>query len=344
LYGVRLLILVVGIGAIAGTMLSTLNPNLRNSPASPLANVVAAQDPFAQSAANSRDLASSLLSLQLNQPINPLGQDITELAGSVSDLTAGVFLVDLDTGNYLDVNGTTPFSAASMIKVPVLIAFFQEVDAGRISLDEVLTMTEADRAGGSGDMQFDAEGSQYTALETATKMIIISDNTATNMLIRRMGGIDAVNQRFQSWGLDNTHIQNLLPDLEGTNLTTPRELVELMAMVSRGDLVSLRSRDRLLDIMRRTQTSTLIPAGVGDPRATIAHKTGDIGSMVGDVGIVDMPTGQRYSIAVMVKRPHNDSRAQDLIRQINAEIYQYLLNPPTPETVPPTTPSTTPPD
>jgi beta-lactamase class A len=80
--------------------------------------------------------------------------------------------------------------------------------------------------------------------------------------------------------------------------------------------------------MRRTQTSTLIPAGVNDPDATIAHKTGDIGSMVGDVGIVDMANGQRYGVAVMVSRPHNDDRAQQLIREINSTVYQYLLDPP----------------
>lgn len=240
-------------------------------------------------------------------------------------------MLDLDTGNTIDINGDVSFAAASMIKVPVLVAFFQEVDAGRIQLDEMLTMEEADVASGSGNMQFSGVGTQYTALETATLMIIISDNTATNMLIRRMGGIEAVNERFRSWGLQTTVIRNVLPDLEGTNTTTPKELAGLMTMVSNGDLLSIRSRDRMLDIMRRTHTATLIPAGVGDPDATIAHKTGDIGELVGDVGLVDMPNGKRYAITTLMKRSFNDDRAQEWIRQINSMIYQELLKNPTPD-------------
>ena len=61
-------------------------------------------------------------------------------------------MVDLDTGNYVDVNGSTSFPAASTIKVPILLAFFQDVDAGKIRLDEMLTMQQDMVAGGSGDM------------------------------------------------------------------------------------------------------------------------------------------------------------------------------------------------
>ena len=154
-------------------------------------------------------------------------------------------------------------------------------------------------------------------------MIIISDNTATNMLIRKMGGANALNQRFQSWGLASTALRNPLPDLEGTNTTSPKDMVTLITLVSHGELISLRSRDQLLHIMERTQTNTLLPQGLG-AGAQIAHKTGDIGSMVGDVGLVDMPNGKRYAIAALVQRPHNDSRAQELIRKISRNVYDAL--------------------
>ncbi|HEY9844985.1 MAG TPA: serine hydrolase, partial [Candidatus Caenarcaniphilales bacterium] len=108
------------------------------------------------------------------------------------------------------------------------------------------------------------------------------------------------------------------------------DLTKLMTLVGHGDLLSLRSRDRLLAIMRQTVTNTLLPQGLG-AGATIAHKTGDIGSAVGDTGLIDMPNGQRYVATVIVKRPHNDPRAQELIRQISRLLYyhqsQPLLNP-----------------
>ncbi|NJL40395.1 MAG: serine hydrolase [Leptolyngbyaceae cyanobacterium SM1_4_3] len=84
-----------------------------------------------------------------------------------------------------------------------------------------------------------------------------------------------------------------------------------------------RSRDRLLEIMRRTETNTLLPAGLGEG-AIVAHKTGDIESLVGDVGVIDMPSGRRYLAAVMVRRPTNDERAQELIREISRATYEYL--------------------
>jgi beta-lactamase class A len=237
-----------------------------------------------------------------------------------------VFLVDLDTGAYLDLNGASTLPSASLIKVPVLVAFFQDVDAGKIRLDEQLTMRPEMIGTGSGDMQFQAPGTKFTALQTATQMITISDNTATNMLIARLGGPAALNQRFQSWGLTSTVIRTPLPDLQGTNTTSPKELVSLMALVNQGELMSLRSRDRLLDIMRHTVTNSLLPQGLGEG-ATIAHKTGDIGSLLGDVGIIDMPSGKRYILAAMVKRPFNDYRAQELIRQISRAAYKTLSQP-----------------
>jgi beta-lactamase class A len=163
----------------------------------------------------------------------------------------------------------------------------------------------------------------FSALETATKMIVISDNTATNMLIKRLGGKELLNQRFQQWGLANTKINNLLPDLEGTNTTTPKDLAVILGFVNQGDILSLRSRDRVLEIMRQTKTRTLLPQGLGEG-ASIAHKTGDIGTVLGDAGVIDMPNGKRYLASVLVTRPHNDIRGRTLIQEISRTIYNYL--------------------
>lgn len=278
--------------------------------------------------------AAHLHTVPKQQPYIELARQLEQMGQAQAGLLPGVFVLDMDTNNYVDLNGNMSFSAASTIKVPVLVAFFQDVEQNKIDLGEMLTMAEEDVASGSGDMQYKAVGTQYTALETATKMIVISDNTATNMLIRRMGGMAALNQRFRSWGLSLTQIRNPLPDLEGTNTTSPSELTHLMALVSEGQLLSLRSRDRMLDIMSRTRTRTLLPTGIGD-NAAIAHKTGDIGSMVGDTGLVDTTAGKRYAITIMMGRPHNDRRAQELIRQMAGRIHQAIQEPPIEPAPPP---------
>ncbi|MBW4453930.1 MAG: class A beta-lactamase-related serine hydrolase [Nostoc indistinguendum CM1-VF10] len=319
LYVVRLLIVGVGMGAIVGTALSVLDPANRISttyaPPSNNSNMGRSQPQPTQTP------AAAASSLYLSQEITSLKNVVQNLATTNPNLTPGVFLVDLDTGNYVDVNGSTSFPAASTIKVPILIAFFQDVDAGKIRLDEMLTMQQDMVAGGSGNLQYKPAGTQYAALEVVTKMITISDNTATNMLITRLGGMEALNQRFRDWGLTTTTIRNQLPDLQGTNTTSPKELGNLMAIVSQGNLVSMPSRDLMLDILRRTQRDTLLPSGLG-AGARAYHKTGDIGTMLADTGLIALPTGKRYVAAVMVQRPNNDPRAEKLISSISRAAYQ----------------------
>ncbi|MEM9216597.1 MAG: serine hydrolase [Cyanobacteria bacterium P01_F01_bin.150] len=361
-YAARLLILGIGLGAIAGTLISALDPSSvprrlgQREASSPsidrLPETEARLDDIGtspsglpldssqQSRRSQSDTTTSTSSNIVNPKAVPKRSSLTALANQLQtmannqpELTPGVFALDLDTYNYVDLNGATTFSAASIIKVPILIAFLQDVEQNKISLDEILVMEEGDVAGGSGNMRLGTIGDTYSAIETAKKMIIISDNTATNMLIRRMGGIEPLNQRFRSWGLTATTLRNLLPDLEGTNTTAPSEMTYLMALISQGKLLETGSRERMLDIMTQTETATLIPAGIGD-NASAAHKTGDIGSMVGDTGVVNTSSGKRYAITVMMRRPHNDNRAQELIRQMVGVIHRELHTPSVPMRTP----------
>lgn len=320
LYVTRLLVLSIGIGVLAGTLLSVWDPATRATSSAPQPTKAAA--PVAQAVPVAR--------MMLGQELTPLKTAVqTLIAQSVaqSPQTApGVFFLDLDTNAYVDVNGTAPIPAASTIKVPILVALFQEVDAGKVRLDEMLTMRKELIGTGSGDMQWQAPGTQFTVLETVQNMITVSDNTATNMVIARLGGITMLNQRFKSWGLTSTTLSNVLPDLEGTNLTTAKDMGFLMLRVSQGELISARSRDRALGIMQKTVNDSLLPRGLAEG-ATIAHKTGDIGTSIGDVGLVDVPNGKRYVAVVLAKRAFNDDRAAELIRQISRTAYQFLSRP-----------------
>ena len=317
LYLIRLSILGVGLGAIAGTVLTIIKPSQVSLP---LSQETPTNTTQTASAATTQETSNPL---SLSQELPSLKAKIDALAVKYPKLQPGAFFVDLDNGAYVSVQGETVFSAASTIKIPVLIAFFQDVDAGKIRLDEMLAMKKELIASGSGDMQYQKPDTQFTALQTATKMSVISDNTATNMIIERLGGKEALNQRFREWGLTSTVINNSLPDLEGKNTSSPKDLAHLLAKVNQGELVSLVSRDRILRIMQDTRTQTLLPQGL-EKDAIIAHKTGDIGSVLGDAGIIDMPSGKRYIGSVFVKRPHNDYSARTLIQEISRTVYQHF--------------------
>ncbi|MGB3188963.1 MAG: serine hydrolase [Limnoraphis sp.] len=331
IYGARLLILGVGIGVISGTVLSVLSSLGRlGSSATPTTANLGLESQL-EATPTPVGVETLPLSVQLNQEIQTVKQQILALTPENSDLKPGILLVDLDTGGYVDINSESAFAAASTIKVPILVAFFQAVDEGKISLNEVLTMEGQHIAGGSGDMQYQPSGTEYTALETATKMIVISDNTATNMLIERLGGAEFLNQKFLDWGLHNTVIRDVLPDLRGTNKTTPKDLVNLLTQLNQGGLVSMKSRDRIFRIMEKTENDSLLASGLGRG-ATIAHKTGNLKSVSGDVGLIDLPNGKRYLLAVLVERNDEDSAAESLIRNISQTVYESFTRSPETET------------
>jgi beta-lactamase class A len=178
-------------------------------------------------------------------------------------------------------------------------------------------------ARGSGNLQYSV-GKQLTALETATQMIIISDNTATNMIIDRLGGIGYFNQRFQNWGLYNTVMNDRLGDFKGTNKTTAADLVRACTLIAKRQIISANSRTQALDILNATENRKLLVAGLGEG-AHIAHKTGDIGFLIGDAGIIEKPDGKLYLLAVFVRRPHNDLRARTFVQEVSRLTYSYFV-------------------
>ena len=137
-------------------------------------------------------------------------------------LRAGVFGYDPSSGAFFTIDGGGSYAAASLIKIPLAVALLMAVDRGEIRLDETLEMREEEIATGSGRIQYLPPGTIFSIERLGELMIRKSDNTATNMLIARIGGIQAVNAIFAAWRLDRTRIESPLPDLEGTNRTSPR--------------------------------------------------------------------------------------------------------------------------
>ncbi len=263
-------------------------------------------------------------SLAFGDDLAPLRTQLKSLMAQYRFLSPGMFFMDVETGDYVDIDGDRIFPAASTIKLPILVAFFEAVDAGRIKLDETLEVKRSLIASGSGTLQY-SPGAKLSALATATKMIVISDNTATNMIVNRLGGLAAVNRRFKEWGLANTYMQNYLGDFKGTNKTSAMDLAKASALIAKRQIISESSRAKALDILNATANRKLLKAGLG-AGAHMAHKTGDIGFVIGDAGIVEMPSGKLYLAGIFVRRPYDDLRARTFVQKVSRITYNYFVN------------------
>src|SRR5262249_19332130 len=147
------------------------------------------------------------------------------------------------------------------------------VDRGEISLDEKLAIRDEDKGEGSGNLQYFPTGTRLSLKRTAELMVRRSDNTATNMIVARLGGMGIVNAFFGEYGLAATRRRNPLPDMLGTTQPSPRDLASLLSRVASGQLLSIPSRELLYSWMRRSHVKSLLPAGLG--RGAICYnKTG----------------------------------------------------------------------
>ena len=335
----RLLVLGLGLGVITGTTLRLLAPRLALGAASqPRAGEPAPG--FGAARVVGSPAAAGGGRFEPRSEISALSQRWQQLAAVHKDLTASGFLLVLDDGRFAQLQSDLPLPAASSIKTPILLVALDAYDAGQLRWSEPLAMTKEVIGGGAGWMASRPVGSRFPFFEAATEMIRVSDNTATNLLIKRLGGKVQLNQQFAALGLGATVVNNWLPDLEGTNTTSARDLARAIALVDTGEKLSPRARDLFREIMGISRTNTLIPLGLlqglgrdgADPDSelrpfgiSVYNKTGDIGIAYADGALVQLPTGQRAVLAFMVKGPFNDPRSTDLIRAMAAEVSKTLV-------------------
>lgn len=236
-----------------------------------------------------------------------------------------IFVWDYDSGKYVDVKASKPYAAASIIKIPVLIRLFKSIEANQLTIYDEMTLTPYYRAEGSGDLQYKATGSTYTIDQLAKTMIQQSDNSATNMLMAKMGSMTDVNAGIRDWGLKSTYISNWLPDIDGTNYTTAKDLATMLYNLDNPGFLNINSREYIIDYMSHVENNRLIQAGLGQG-ALFVHKTGDIGKMLGDAGIVFAPTGKKYIVAILANRPYNSPLGKDFIVKASNIIYNNMTS------------------
>ncbi|WP_415410868.1 serine hydrolase [Synechococcus sp. A10-1-5-9] len=343
----RLILMGVGLGVITGSLLKLAGPAFQREsltlppwlmlPGTTRATEAEAAKPTTKPKPTRRDLSLGLF--QTKNELTALSDRWNQLAASEPDLTVSAFMLVLDDGRYAQLAPDTALPAASSIKTPILLVTLEEIDDDKLSWNEPLTLTKEVVGGGAGWMASKPLGSRFPTHEVATEMIRVSDNSATNLLIDRLGGKDALNARFIALGMSATVVNNWLPDLEGTNTTSARDLARSIALVDTGKALSIRSRDLFREVMGTSVTNTLLPRGLlrglggqqGEPDDSlmikgyrVLNKTGDIGIAYADAGLIELPDGSRAVAAFLVKGPFNDPRSTELIRKLAAAMAPVL--------------------
>ena len=260
----------------------------------------------------------------LKQEMPKITNNLKYLMRQYNSITPGIFVWDYSTGKYVNINADEEFPTASMIKIPILFQLFRRVELGLVNLSEKMTLTDYFVTGGSGKLQYRPVGSTFRIYNLAQLMVQESDNTATNMLLSTVGGVDDLNRVLRLWGFSNTHMSNWLPDLDGTNVATPMDFGTMLFNIDNTNFLSLKSRAAIVDIMSHVKNRHLIQAGLPD-NVQFIHKTGDIGNMLGDAGIVILPDGRKYIIVIMVKRPWNSFGAKEFIINASKTVYNSYI-------------------
>lgn len=231
--------------------------------------------------------------------VDELSADI-RAASEASGMLTCVCVIDLTSGVTYSCNGDRQLASASMIKMVIAHAFLEQVREGAFSLDSPYTLKASDIVGGTGTPGGLGTGARVTYRDILTRMIDVSDNTGTNILIDAVG-MEAINQTAQDLGLTATRLNRHMMDRDAMaegleNYTSAHDMARLMRMVHDGTFVDEASSKLVLRALEQQQdrggVRDGLPAGV-----TFAHKTGTLETVRHDGGIVE---GERPFVLVVL--------------------------------------------
>ena len=270
-----------------------------------------------------------------------LESDISRIIDN-SGAEMGLSALHLESGQRIDVDAGRVFPLCSVLKIPVLVEAFRQIEEGLFTLDDRWQLTTAEKNLPSGILVFLDDGLAPTVRDLLILMIIISDNTATDMVMNRLGA-GSVTNTMQSLGLTDIYVpmtirqifDDLLPSADPTqdmlalataprnrtgrsyslgpdnDVGTPAALTELLARIWRGELVSRAACDAMLDILLKQQLNDRLPRYL-PPGTRCAHKTGTLPGIRNDSGII-YASGTSHVAVTLFSRWDDDAVADDPI-------------------------------
>jgi beta-lactamase class A len=238
----------------------------------------------------------------------------------------GVAILDLSTGQKYFLHADEVLPTASSIKIAILAELFRQAQQGKLKLTDPYTLRQADLVGGSGIAEALTPGvTRLTLRDVAALMISVSDNSATNVIIDRVG-LENVNALLDSLGLTQTRLRRKMMDVKAAaegreNIATPREMMTLLEDLYRGKVLNKQLTDdffNLLSIHKESYIPRELPEDL-----RIANKPGELEGVRNDSGIVF--TGNRpFVISVMTTYLRREKDGGDAIIRIATAAYQMF--------------------
>ena len=242
------------------------------------------------------------------------------------DGVMGVAIEDLKTGDQFFLHENEVFAQASSIKIAILADLYLQAQQGKLKLADFYTVQASDLVPDSDIMGGLTPGvTRLTLRDLATMMIAVSDNSATNVLIDRVG-MENVNAMLDSLGLAHTLLRRKMMDLDAAkqgreNVSTPREMMTLLESIYRGKLLNQASADDFFTVLSTNKDSWIprdLPAGV-----RISNKPGALEGVRNDSGIVFVE-GRPYVICVMTAFLANERDGEQAISKISLDAWRMF--------------------
>ncbi|MEW6512148.1 MAG: serine hydrolase, partial [Bacteroidota bacterium] len=257
----------------------------------------------------------------------------------------GVAAKNLATGETIAYNADERFPTASAIKLPIMAAYFDLVGKGKLDPEARITLTAQDKKPGSGVLQFMRDSASITLADAVTLMIDLSDNTATNLVLDRLGPthetrLSAVNDFLAAHGMRNTKLLNRVFAWEtkqktpeamrfGLGVATPADMVLLLEQLHPRTLVDSSGCDKMMAILKEQFYNSMIPRFLpaGECKfLSVAHKTGSVNEVRVDVGLV-LSDRATFAIAIFVdKSPDHLWDADNSATLLGARVARAVWN------------------
>ncbi|MBM7703230.1 serine hydrolase [Metabacillus iocasae] len=247
---------------------------------------------------------------------------ITQCEGRVS------IAIDLHP-HTISINSQEIYPAASLIKIPILLAGVRQAQQEVIDLEQLVTIPPKEKVGGAGVLSALSDTITLTVKDLLTLMIIVSDNTATNLLIDRLGR-KSIDELCNVLSLEHTSIKRKLMDFEGMergfdNQTSASDMIRCLKAIDKSTLFESTSRDMMLHILGQQQFYDKLPAMMNRQIVSVANKTGELPGVEHDCAIIRYK-GKTAYIAVLIDQLENNHIGRQTITQIGHLLYTYLVS------------------
>lgn len=200
-----------------------------------------------------------------------------------------VYFKNLVTGESFAVNESLPMMAASVIKIPIMVETFHQFRTGEHKKDELYVLKETDKRPSCGCLNRMHAGLNLTIEDLYNLMIILSDNSATNILIEQLGGMERINEDLKEMGYETIRVNRLLFDTEASargiqNYVSAAEIGDMLEKMHHGEMIDGEASEDMLEVLKEQRLNNKFPFHFRE-KVTIAHKTGEDDGITHDVGI-----------------------------------------------------------